>query len=127
MRALSLRQPWAELVLQGQKTIEVRSTSTRIRGRVWIYTGQKRLDPFDEEELEQRFDLDLDALPRSAVVGTVEIVDCRELTVEDSDAAGFEVTDPSGQYAWLLANPERSDVLIAPDQHPQPVFFRPFS
>ena len=45
MRALSIRQPWAELILQGHKTIEVRSQRTNIRERVYIYagaTGSKR-------------------------------------------------------------------------------------
>jgi len=33
-RALSLRQPYAEQVLRGEKKIEYRSILTRIRGRV---------------------------------------------------------------------------------------------
>jgi predicted transcriptional regulator len=32
MRALSIRQPYAELILRGIKTVELRSRSTRIVG-----------------------------------------------------------------------------------------------
>jgi hypothetical protein len=38
MRALSIRQPFAELILRGIKTVEYRSRPTRIIGeRFWIY------------------------------------------------------------------------------------------
>src|SRR5688572_21152433 len=41
MRALSIRQPWAELILRGIKTIEYRSRPTRIVGeRFWIYASK---------------------------------------------------------------------------------------
>src|SRR5438094_10488011 len=38
LRALSIRQPYAELILRGIKTIEYRSRGTKIVGeRFWIY------------------------------------------------------------------------------------------
>jgi predicted transcriptional regulator len=41
MRALSIRQPYAELILQGIKTVELRSRSTRIVGeRFYIYASK---------------------------------------------------------------------------------------
>jgi hypothetical protein len=43
MRALSVRQPWAELILRGIKTVEYRSKPTRIIGeRFWIYASCSR-------------------------------------------------------------------------------------
>src|SRR5687768_17466095 len=43
MRALSIRQPFAELILRGMKTIEYRSRPTRIIGeRFWIYASKGR-------------------------------------------------------------------------------------
>src|SRR3954447_9720892 len=42
MRALSIRQPWAELILRGVKTVEYRSRPTRVVGeRFWIYAAKK--------------------------------------------------------------------------------------
>ncbi|HEX3357004.1 MAG TPA: ASCH domain-containing protein, partial [Tepidisphaeraceae bacterium] len=41
MRALSIRQPFAELILRGIKTVEYRSRSTRIIGeRFWLYASK---------------------------------------------------------------------------------------
>ena len=41
MRALSIRQPYAELILRGIKTIEYRSRRTRIIGeRFYIYAAR---------------------------------------------------------------------------------------
>ncbi len=36
MRALSVRQPWAELIILGHETIEVRSKRTHLCERVFI-------------------------------------------------------------------------------------------
>src|SRR5687768_8546224 len=41
MRALSIRQPFAELILRGVKTVEYRSRRTRVVGeRFWIYASK---------------------------------------------------------------------------------------
>jgi hypothetical protein len=37
---LSVRQPWAELILLERKKVELRSWSTRYRGWVWLHTGR---------------------------------------------------------------------------------------
>ena len=37
MRALSIRQPFVEQILTGDKGIEYRSRRTHIRGRVYLY------------------------------------------------------------------------------------------
>jgi hypothetical protein len=38
--AISIKQPWAALVVSGRKSIEVRSWATRIRGRVLIHAAR---------------------------------------------------------------------------------------
>ena len=44
MRALSIRQPYAELILRGIKTVEYRSRGTRIIGeRFYIYAAKRKL------------------------------------------------------------------------------------
>lgn len=40
MKALSFRQPWAELVLQGRKTMDLRTYNTHYRGRLAIHASQ---------------------------------------------------------------------------------------
>jgi hypothetical protein len=44
MKAISIRQPWATLISQGTKTIEVRSWQTNYRGPLLIVSG---LNPFE--------------------------------------------------------------------------------
>jgi hypothetical protein len=76
-RALSIRQPLSDLIFRGNKTLEFHLRLTRIRERVYLYAGRKLalVDDFPEQEAER--------LPRGAIVGSVEIIDCHE------DAEGF--------------------------------------
>lgn len=43
MKALTLREPWASLVLEGVKTLETRSWATRYRGELFIHAGSGRV------------------------------------------------------------------------------------
>ena len=124
--ALSIRQPWAELIMRGIKTIEVRSRLTHKRERVYVYASLGRARPEEEENVRRRHGLDVDALPRGVLVGTVEIVDCRRVRPSDSDAAAFPIRRDDPSFGWQLAKPVRASRLRAPEGHPQPVFFRPF-
>jgi hypothetical protein len=126
MRALSVRQPWAELILLGHKIIEVRSRRTNLRERVYIYAGLNRIEPEEEARIAVRYGIDVDGLPRGVLVGTVQIVGCMPLKSDDSPAACFEITDTDGLYAWLLARPQRVEDPMRPKNQPQPMFFNPF-
>ena len=126
MRALSIRQPWAELILLGRKIIEVRSRRTNLLERVHIYAGLNRIEPQEEARIFARFGIDVDDLPRGVLVGTVAIVGCQPLQQDDSQAACFEVTETHGFYGWLLARPQRVEELVKPKNQPQPMFFNPF-
>jgi len=107
MRALSVRQPYVELILRGIKKIEYRSTPTSIRGRVLLYAS--RIPGPAEAFTAAR--LKLADLIRGAVVGSVEVVDCRP--------------GPDG-YEWGLRHPRRLPVPMIPDAKPQPIWFHPF-
>jgi hypothetical protein len=126
MRALSVRQPWAELILLGHKIIEVRSRRTNLRERVYIYAGLNRIEPQEEVRIADQFGIDVDGLPRGVLVGTVQIVGCMRLKPDDGHAACFEITETDGLYGWLLARPQRAGHLVKPKNQPQPMFFDPF-
>jgi hypothetical protein len=126
MRALSFRQPWAELILLGQKTIEVRFQRTNIRERIYIYAGRNRIETEEEARIAAKFSIDVDDLPRGVLVGKVEIVGCRPLEKRDSKSACFKIDHADGLFAWLLERSERAVNLQTPKKHPQPVFFNPF-
>jgi hypothetical protein len=107
MRALSIRQPYAEQILRGTKKVEYRGRPTSIRERVYIYAS---MTPDDSEDWEA-MNLQPGDLPTGVLVGTVEISDC--------------IGEP-GDYEWHLVNPERLKRNLKPNKHPQPAWFYPF-
>ncbi len=109
IRAISIRQPYVELILQGKKTIEYRSRATNIREQVYLYAS---LQPADDDQAWDRAKADPGDLPTGVIVGTVEIADCR-----------FNEDDDSYEYA--LRSPKRLRRKLRPINQPQPVFWRP--
>ena len=124
-RALSIRQPWAELILRGKKRIEVRSRPTNIRGPMYLYASLTR--GADDVKCRVSTGRTWEELDRGKLVGIIEITDCRELRETDSRAAGFRIDfDPTGSFAWLVKPIRRLAKPILPKAHAQPSFFFPF-
>jgi len=102
--ALSVRQPWAELIISGQKTIELRTWATDHRGQLWLHAG-KRQDP----QLEARFGLS--TAFRGGFIGVVELsaivpMDSRRWSSwqgRHRDAGPYQ----PGMFGWILKNPRR--------------------
>mgnify|MGYP003979757181 CR=1 FL=1 len=105
-RAISIRQPFVEMILSGKKTIEYRSRRTNIRERVYLYASLTI-----EKEICEDEGLDSAELPIGQIVGSVEIVDCTE--------------EGENDYEWHLANPERIPIFLKPKNQPQPGIWRP--
>lgn len=102
MKALSIRQPWAWLIVNGHKDIENRNWKTNYRGPVLIHTGSfSPLDDyFESVRLARSIVPDIhvptnNRLERGGYVGVAEIVDC----VEDSDSPWF-----FGRFGFVLKN-----------------------
>ena len=109
IRAISIRQPFVELILIGKKRKEYRSRPTRIQNeRVYLYAALKTVK---DRDLWKRAGKDIDQLPLGRIVGSVEIVGCEQ----NSD----------GGYAYLLANPKRIRQHLFPKNSAQPCFWRP--
>lgn len=81
MLGLIIREPWISKILAGRKVWEIRSRPTNIRGRVKLIRGGSGL-----------------------VVGTVEVIDCIQLTKRKC-------------FAWVLRNPVR---FIRPQRYRHP-------
>lgn len=124
--ALGIRQPWAELILRGIKTIEVRSQPTRAPRTIYLYTSQKLADIPAAREAWTRHRLDPQALELGLIVGTVEIVECRPCRPDDAEAACVPAELLRGQNAWRLANPLRLAEPMRPRFLPYGVWFYPF-
>jgi hypothetical protein len=73
--ALSVRQPWAYLIVMAQKTIELRDWSTPYRGLLLIHAAKK----VDREALHY-FDLQDSGLDTGCVIGAVELLDVVRMT-----------------------------------------------
>ncbi len=110
-RALSIRQPYVEMIFRGRKKAEYRSRPTNIRERVYIYASLKG----GEQDFGVKAGLTLDAqdaLPRGEIIGSVEVVGC-------------EWRKSMECYAWLLVNPRRYSQGLRFSGQPQPAFWRP--
>ena len=73
--ALSIKQPWAALVVAGLKTIEIRKWATSIRGRIFVHAAiipDKRPEGWDAvpEELRPL------AETVGGVIGAVDLLSC---------------------------------------------------
>lgn len=108
IRAFSICQPYAELILQGKKTKEFRSRRTHIRERVYLYAS---LTPGDDLLAWRVSGKVPGSLPTGKIVGTVEIVRCEPTT--------------AGGYAYKLTAPQRLASPLVPINHSRSGFWRP--
>ena len=133
MRALSIRQPWAELILRGVKTVEYRSRPTRVIGeRFHIYAPLKHATP--SAKVWSR-DLAVPAPPHAPPEWLLELAEQLRLIepgtplptgVIVGSAVIEKVSRVDSVYRWHLTGARRARKLRKPDGHPQPVWFRPF-
>lgn len=129
MRALSIRQPWAELILRGIKTIEYRSRPTKIIGeRFYIYAAGKKWTRAAGEKIWSR-DLSMpkDGPPQWMLdLAKLLILDDLPTGVIVGSAVIEKVMPGDDFYEWHLTGIERIERLRKPKNHPQPAWFKPF-
>lgn len=94
MKSLSVRQPWASLLLTGEKLVECRTWQTSYRGELLICSSK------GDFECEDGL-----ILPGGYALGTVNLLDIRRMTKKDLDKAlvpeGAEENALRG-YAWHI-------------------------
>ena len=115
MKAISLLQPWASLVVMGIKTIETRSWNTKFRGEILIHSSLGKSGKiFSTEYPFKKFIKDFDLLPFGKIIGSVTITDVipianlfmndeniNKLTFEEKAFGDYS----DGRFAWLLDDP----------------------
>ena len=75
VRMLSVRQPWAHLIVTGIKRIENRTWSTRWRGPVLVHAALRPADT-PTQQIERKFGGAIPRdLPRGGVVGIAGLAD----------------------------------------------------
>jgi hypothetical protein len=102
--ALSIRQPWAELILQGRKTIELRSWDADYRGPLWLHTGKAA-----NLDLDRSFGIT--DPPRGAFVGRITLEDISPVDAQRWERWRGQHLDAGryqpGLFAWHLSSAER--------------------
>lgn len=98
MKALTIRQPWASLVVEGRKPFEYRSWATDYRGALLIHAGRKR-------ELNVYHALHRPLTdPLGYLIAIVQLVDVQRITEETlpSYINDLPHVPRPGDYAWKL-------------------------
>jgi len=102
MKALSIRQPWAWLIIHGGKDIENRSWHTKFRGRFLVHAAKGMTsNEFTQALLycsERGLPMpDRDDMQRGGIIGSVELVDSL-----DTSASPWYM----GEKAFALRDPK---------------------
>ncbi len=111
MKCLSVCQPFAQLIVQGKKTIELRKWNTKFRGEFLVHAPQKiRFD--DCKRLKIKSNLIV-----GAIIGKVELIDIKEY----QNIAEIKLDSPKHlasknatyeKYGFILQNPKQLRVPI---------------
>ena len=102
MKALTIKQPWATLIMQGDKRFEFRSWQTKYRGELLIHAG-KGIDTEAVKRLKKYIPEDM---PLGKIIGQVKLVDCIKMSPEFKEILLKE------NYGWQLENVEVFDKQI---------------
>lgn len=113
MKVLTIREPWASLIINGYKKYEFRSWKTNYRGKILIHAGlsleKNNAIKFKEYNLEYNL---------GAIIGEATIVDC--ILVNDEFSKSLLEINPlvyamskhARKYAWKLENVIKYDKPI---------------
>ena len=108
MKALTIKQPWATLIMQGDKRFEFRGWQTKYRGDLLIHAG-KGID----KEAMKRLEKYLPAkLPYGEILGKVKLVDCIKMSPEFKELLLKENSDIytkssfQENYGWQVSDVE---------------------
>ncbi|MBU0894798.1 MAG: ASCH domain-containing protein [Nanoarchaeota archaeon] len=112
MKALSLKQPWAELILQEKKTIEIRKWNTKFRGEFLIHASKT-----PDMNSMKRFGFK--ELPCGFIVGKANLVEVKKYPNKeefDKDKDKHLATSGWGNHGFILKTIERLDKVPAKGQ-----------
>lgn len=105
MKVLSIKQPWAWLIVNGYKDVENRNWKTNFRGKCLIHAG-KQFDSEGYKFVKENFkDIQLpqkEEFEFGGIIGEVEIIDC---VVQHSSPWFF------GDFGFVLKNPQKKEFI----------------
>ncbi|MBQ9072030.1 MAG: ASCH domain-containing protein [Bacilli bacterium] len=113
MKALTIKEPWATLIIEGYKKYEFRSWKTNYRGKILIHSGltleKDMVDRFKEYNLNYNC---------GYIIGEAEIVDCILVTKEFNEnlrkinSLVYAKSNHEENFAWKLENIKKYDKPI---------------
>ncbi len=109
MKVLSLKQPFAELVVSGRKTIELRNWNTKFRGEFLVHASKS-----SDKDAMKRFGFE--NLPLGAIVGKSKLIDVKEYhnELEHNRDKDKHLADSSwGRFGFVLKDSERTEPILA--------------
>ena len=114
VKVLTIKEPWATLIINGYKKYEFRSWKTNYRGKLLIHAGKG----VDKEILCNFKDYNLE-YSCGEIIGEAEIVDCilvdekfnKEL--RNINSLIYSKNNYVDKYAWKLENIKKFDKKIS--------------
>lgn len=114
MKVLTIKQPWATLIMQQDKKFEFRSWQTKYRGELLIHAGKQ----IDKEAVKRLSKYLPKELPTGKILGKATLIDCIRCNNEFIQKCQQENKDIyaknrySTDYAWQLENIEQFQIPI---------------
>jgi activating signal cointegrator 1 len=110
MKALTILQPWAEMIARGVKRVENRTWRTKYRGPLAIHAGKSLawMENEDPATWPGRYGVEMppaDELTFGAIIAIAELVDC--VRVEDLPADLRGHLFAAGPWCWVLDGARR--------------------
>lgn len=113
MKVLTIKEPWASLIINGYKKYEFRSWKTNYRGKILIHAGKTI-----EKDMVKRFEnYNLD-YRCGYIIGEANIVDCIKVDeklndeLRSIDPIVYGRSNHVENYAWKLYNIKKYDKPI---------------
>lgn len=72
MKAISIKQPWANLILKNMKNIEIRSWKSNYRGGLLIHSS-KKVDKIAQKRFEN-----IECEPKGKIIGICNLIDVKQ-------------------------------------------------
>ncbi len=114
MKCISLKQPYAELLANGKKTIETRGWSTKFRGSFLIHAS-KTVDV----ESCKCYEIDTDRIAKGAVIGKAVIYDVKkyqnnnEFVLDKNKHLSLKkLVDNKNMYGFLIKDAIKFDDAV---------------
>lgn len=114
MKVLTIKQPWATLIMQGDKRFEFRSWRTKYRGDLLIHAGKS----VDKDTLNRLKNYLPKELPLGKILGKVELVGCikcddnfKNMCLKENKDI-YAKSNFAEEFAWQVTNVEVFDEPI---------------